>query len=195
MLSNAGDQLPIIPFKEVVGNAANAAPEQIGATAVNAGETVGFTLMTSVVVVAHCPEFGVKVYVVVWVLSRAGDQLPVIPLSEVDGKAAKAVPAQIAGTVLNDGIVFEGLTVIIIVVETAHCPVFGVKVYVVVCVLSKTGDQLPVMPFSEVVGNAVNVDPEQIGATAAKVGIVFAALTEIVIVAFTAHCPAVGVKV
>lgn len=60
MLS-AGDQLPAIPLFEVVGKADKGAPEQIGATAVNVGITVGVTLITSVVVVAHCPEFGVKV--------------------------------------------------------------------------------------------------------------------------------------
>jgi hypothetical protein len=41
VLFNAGDQLPIIPFKEVPGNGANIAPEQIGATGSNAGVTPG----------------------------------------------------------------------------------------------------------------------------------------------------------
>jgi hypothetical protein len=38
-------------------------------------------------------------------------------------------------------------------------------------VLFSAGDQFPVIPFSDVVGNAVNVPPEQIGATALNVGI------------------------
>ena len=63
-----------------------------------------------------------------------------------------------------------------------------------VAVLSKAGDQVPVMPFVEVVGNADKVAPEQIGATALKVGVIFG-LTVIVKVVVVAHCPAVGVNV
>jgi hypothetical protein len=36
-LSNAGDQLPVIPLVEVVGKADKVLPEQIGATDANAG--------------------------------------------------------------------------------------------------------------------------------------------------------------
>ena len=43
----------MIPLSEVVGNGDNAAPEQIGATAVNVGVTLGLTTICSVVVVAH----------------------------------------------------------------------------------------------------------------------------------------------
>ena len=50
------------------------------------------------------------------------------------------------------------------------------------------------MPFSDVVGNAVNAVPEQIAATGLKVGVMFG-LTVIVKVAVAAHCPADGVKV
>ena len=63
-----------------------------------------------------------------------------------------------------------------------------------VAVLSKAGDQVPVKPLVEVVGSADKVAPEQIGATALKVGVMFG-LTVIVNVAVVAHCPAVGVKV
>ena len=56
------------------------------------------------------------------------------------------------------------------------------------------GDQVPVMPLFEVVGRADKVAPEQIGATAVNVGVMFG-LTVIVSVAVVAHCPAVGVKV
>ena len=42
---------------------------------------------------------------VVVVLSKAGDQLPVTPLSEVVGKALNASPAQIAAMGLNVGTV------------------------------------------------------------------------------------------
>ena len=53
--------MPEMPFKDVVGNADNAVPGQIAATALKVGVTVGLTLMVSVVVVAHWPAFGVKV--------------------------------------------------------------------------------------------------------------------------------------
>jgi len=64
----------------------------------------------------------------------------------------------------------------------------------VVAVLFNTGVQVPVNPLLEVVGNAVSVAPEQIGATAVNVGVMFG-LTVIVNVVVVAHCPAVGVKV
>jgi hypothetical protein len=57
------------------------------------------------------------------------------------------------------------------VAVVTHCPASGVKVYVVVAVLSKAGDQLPVYPLFDVVGNAGNVSPLQIGATAVNVGV------------------------
>ena len=48
------------------------------------------------------------------------------------------------------------------------------------------GDQLPVIPLLDVVGSADNVAPEQIGATALKVGVTFG-LTVIVSVVVVAH--------
>ncbi len=50
---SAGDHVPVIPLFEVSGKAANVAPEQIGATAINVGVTCGLTVMVKVVVVAH----------------------------------------------------------------------------------------------------------------------------------------------
>ena len=57
----AGDQLPVTPLVAVVGKAAKAAPEQIGATWVKAGVTIGLTVMVIVWVVAQTPAVGVKV--------------------------------------------------------------------------------------------------------------------------------------
>ena len=56
------------------------------------------------------------------------------------------------------------------------------------------GDHEPVIPLLDVVGNADKVAPEQIGAMAVNVGVMFG-LTVIVSVVVVAHCPAVGVKV
>ena len=61
VLSKAGDQVPVMPLLEVVGNAVSVAPAQIGATAVNVGVIFGLTVIVSVVVVAHCPAVGVNV--------------------------------------------------------------------------------------------------------------------------------------
>ena len=50
---NAGDQEPVMPFVDVVGNADKIAPEQIGATALKVGVMFGFTVIVNVAVVAH----------------------------------------------------------------------------------------------------------------------------------------------
>ncbi len=49
--------------------------------------------------------------------------------------------------------------------------VSGAKVYSVVAVLSIAGDQVPVTPLFEVVGNTAKTSPLQIAATCVKVGI------------------------
>jgi hypothetical protein len=63
------------------------------------------------------------------VLFNEGDQVPVIPLLEVVGKANKVAPEQIVATALNIGVMF-GLTVIVTVVVglDTHCPELGVKI-------------------------------------------------------------------
>jgi hypothetical protein len=126
-LFNAGAHVPVIPLVDVVGKVLKAAPEQIGATAAKVGVTFGLTVMVKVVVVAHCPAVGVKIYVVVAVLFNAGDQVPVIPLVDVVGKADKVAPEQIGATAVKVGVTF-GFTVIVNVVVVAHCPAVGVKV-------------------------------------------------------------------
>jgi hypothetical protein len=74
-----------------------------------------------------------------------------------------------------------------------HCPAVGVNVYVVVILGFIAGNQVPETPLLEVVGNAVSVAPEQIGAICVNVGVTFG-FTTIVIVAVVPHRPAVGVK-
>jgi hypothetical protein len=54
-----------------------------------------------------------------------------------------------------------------------HDPVFGVKVYVPVFILSTTeGLHVPGMPLLEVVGNIGAVEPAQIGPRPEKVGVI-----------------------
>ena len=115
----AGDQVPVIPFVDVVGNAGIVAPEQYGPTAANVGVTFGVIVIVKVVVNAHCPAVGVNVYVVVAVLLIAGDQVPVIPLVEVVGNAEIVAPEQYGPTAANVGVTF-GVIVIVIVCVKAH---------------------------------------------------------------------------
>ena len=129
------------------------------------------------------------------VLSIAGLQVPEIPLVEVVGRALTVAPYVTGGTALNVGTV-NGLTIIFKIVSTAFCPVSGVKVYVVVCVLSKAGDQLPVIPLTEVVGRGFSVVSTQIGETALKVGIItLLSYTVIVVVTAGEQNSGFGVKV
>ena len=58
--------------------------------------------------------------------------------------------------------------------------------YVVVAVLLSAGDHEPVIPLVDVVGKGDKVPPEQIGATAVNVGVIFG-LTVIVSVVVVAH--------
>ena len=61
VLFSAGAHVPVIPLLEVVGNGVSVAPEHIGATAVNVGVTLVFTVIVKVAVVAHWPGSGVNV--------------------------------------------------------------------------------------------------------------------------------------
>ena len=60
-------------------------------------------------------------------MSSAGDQVPVMPLVEVVGKADKVAPEHIGATALKVGVML-GLTTIVNVVVVAHCPAVGVNV-------------------------------------------------------------------
>ena len=58
---------------------------------------------------------------------NAGDQVPVMLLSDVVGNVANGSPEQIAATGLKVGVIF-GLIVMLNVVVDAHCPAVGVNV-------------------------------------------------------------------
>jgi hypothetical protein len=53
VLSNAGDHVPVTPSVDTIGNAVNASPAQIGATAAKVGVTIGLTVIVIVVVGEH----------------------------------------------------------------------------------------------------------------------------------------------
>jgi hypothetical protein len=55
-------------------------------------------VMVMVVLVAHTPVFGVKVYCIVAVLFNAGDHVPLIKLFETKGNAVNGAPEHIGAT-------------------------------------------------------------------------------------------------
>jgi hypothetical protein len=61
LLTVAGFHVPVMPFVDIVGSVGATAPLQIAGTALKVGNTEGFTVTVSVVVVAHCPAAGVNV--------------------------------------------------------------------------------------------------------------------------------------
>ncbi len=89
VLFGAGDHVPVMLLLEVVGRV-NEVPLHTGPTCVNVGVVCGVTVTVSVAVVAHCPAAGVKVYVVVLVLSTAGDHVPVMFSFDALGKVMVA---------------------------------------------------------------------------------------------------------
>ena len=53
VLFNTGLHIPVIPLIDIVGNAVNVAPEQIGVITANVGVILGIIVTLSVCVVAH----------------------------------------------------------------------------------------------------------------------------------------------
>ena len=119
-----GLHVPLTPLSEVVGSAGTPPPLQMvrAVPKLNNGVMFGLTVTVNVVVVAHWPAVGVKVYVPEALLSTvAGDHEPAMPFSEVAGREGTAAPSQILSDVpkLNVGVMF-GLTVTVNVVVVAH---------------------------------------------------------------------------
>jgi hypothetical protein len=87
------------------------------------GVTDGVTVISIVTdAVAHCPAFGVNVYVVVpavIVLMVAGLHVPVMPLFDVEGNSGATAPTQSGPICVNTGVTCRS-TVIMIVVVLAH---------------------------------------------------------------------------
>jgi hypothetical protein len=87
---------------------------------------------------------------VVELLLIEGDQLPLIPSFDCAGKLNDP-PEQISPTWVNV-VEITGKIVIVMSIVSAHSPGSGVNVYVVVTVLSITGDQVPFIPLFDIVG-------------------------------------------
>jgi hypothetical protein len=196
LLTTDGDQVPVMPFVDVAGSTGATSPEQIGATAAKVGVMLGVTVTVNVVVAAHWPASGVKVYVPLAVLlTTAGAHVPVITFSDVNGNTGATAPEQIGATAAKVGVTL-GVTVTVIVVVAAHWPAVGVKVYVpLVVLLTTAGDQVPVMPLVDVIGNTGATEPSQIGAITAKVGVTLGVIVISNVVVAVAHWPTAGVNV
>jgi hypothetical protein len=93
VLSKAGAQVPVILLFEVVGNADKAAPEQIGATAVNVG-----IMLVAIVTIAVIIQPLLSVYVMVEVPFEIPVTNPVLlilataVLEETHGVTTAGVP-------------------------------------------------------------------------------------------------------
>ena len=131
-------------------------------------------------------------------LTTAGLQVPVIPLDELAGKVTTVAPAQIVVLVPKEKVgTILGLTVTSNVVPNTHPGPVAVKTYLPDLVLSiEAGDQVPLTPFVDVLGNAgavlfwhmVRDVPNE------KVAVVFG-VTVVVTVTGIPQVPAAGVKV
>jgi hypothetical protein len=56
-----GDQVPVIPFNDVVGKIGAVVPLQNAGIGLKVGVIILFTIVDNEKVLAHCPAFGVKV--------------------------------------------------------------------------------------------------------------------------------------
>jgi hypothetical protein len=197
----AGLHVPVILFEDVPGSDGTDPPLQIVSDVpkVNVGVIFGLTVTVNVVLTAHCPAPGVKVYVAELVLlTVAGFHVPETPFDEVFGNEGTVPPEQTLSEVpkLNTGVVFDP-TVTLNVALTAHWPAVGVNVYTPdVVLLTDEGPHVPVIPSIEEEASAGTVPPEHTDKEVpyVNVGVIFG-FTLTVNVADVAHCPAVGVNV
>jgi hypothetical protein len=121
LLTADGLQVPLILLVEVFDNVGAVAPVQIAGNAANVGAITGLTVCVNVVVNAHWPASGVKVYVPVAVLlTVAGLHVPVILLVDVPDNVGAADPLQIGASAANAGVIVAGFIVCVNVVVTAH---------------------------------------------------------------------------
>jgi hypothetical protein len=132
LLTVDGLHVPVIPLSDVVGKAGTVPPLQTERVVpkLKFGVMFGFTVTVNVVVVAHSPAFGVKLYVPLAVLLTVdGLHVPVIPLVDVEGNVGAVAPEQILAVVPNANVgVRIGLTVTVNVWVVAHTPAVGVNV-------------------------------------------------------------------
>ena len=115
-----GDQVPTIPFGDVKFKAGTVAPAQKLMLVIKSGVILGVTTKVVVVVVAHCPVLGKKVYNFVTVLSSDGDHVPTIPLVDVVGNGEILSPEQIGLSGAKTGVILKGVIVTANITGIAH---------------------------------------------------------------------------
>jgi hypothetical protein len=195
----AGLHVPVILLVEDAGNADGVEFWHNGPICVNVGVTRLLIWITIVVVVAHWPAAGVKVYVVepaVAVLMLAGLHVPVILLFELVGNAGGVEPWLNGPICVNVGVICAEITILMVAV-VPHWPAAGVNVYVVVptvAVLMVAGLQVPVTPFLDEVGRAGAVAFWHSGPIWSNVGVTPVEIT-IFMVVVVPHWPVAGVNV
>jgi hypothetical protein len=104
-----------MPFIEVVGSGDRKSPEHTEGIGLKPGIIEELTSIVMDFVMPHCPESGVKIYVVVSLLLIVlGNQLPLIPLFDVVGKFNEVEFEQIEiGMPIKTGVI-DSLTLTII---------------------------------------------------------------------------------
>ena len=116
VLFNAGDQVPLIPLVEVVGNADKEAPEQIAATEAKFGVTFGLTVIVkNIEGPEHAPSFAVTAIVAtccVATLAAVNDEILPVPLAPkpIEGFVfvhVKVTPADGLVKLIADIVAFE----------------------------------------------------------------------------------------
>lgn len=129
-------------------------------------------------------------------LLMAGLHTPVMPLSEVVGKAAITAPSQNGPTGVKVGTV-GALIVSVSVAVVAQLAPEGVKVNVEVpaeAVEKAAGFQVPLIPSFDGFGGVGGISPTQTAAGVGKVGVTLA-VTVIAIEVVVTQVPPDGVKV
>ena len=129
MLTAEGLHVPEMPLFEVGGKAGEAVFRSNGPIWVKVGVIPDDTVIAIVVVPAHCPAEGVKVYVdvpTVEVLIKAGLHVPEMPLFEVRGNAGGVEFWHNGPICVNVGVMLFDITIAIVAVA-AHWPAAGVK--------------------------------------------------------------------
>lgn len=118
-----------------------------------------------------------------------------------DEENSTGFPEQTTPVGLEKMSISTGITEFVLtdrVVDVAHWPEDGVKLYVAVpdvAVLIVAGFHVPVIPLIEVAGNASGVSPSQYGPSWVNDGIILPGFTVILIVVFIAHWLGPAVKV